>query len=1559
MSLISPYRNLLSRPCLLLARSLSLGFLLLLGGNLSRAQSVRMIQHTSEDAGTATSATLAFPSGNTAGNWIGVCIRAGAVNETFTVTDSNGNTYHKAIQFNETGNGNTLGIFYAENIKGGANTIQVSGTVAATLRLAILEYSGVVTSGSLDVIATAQGNSASPYSGNAVTTSVGDLLLGAIMTSDPATFTAGSGYNIEERVPTEPNTKLIAEDQIQANSGAASASASLGAADFWAAGLAAFKAASKGVLASPNITNLSPSSGPVGVSVTITGTNFGGTQGSSTVMFNGTAGTPTSWSATSIVVPVPSGAKTGNVTVTVAGVTSNGVSFMVGTIAPLAFVQANYASPQTPQTKVAVTYTQAQTAGDLNVVVVGWNDSNAQINSVTDSTGNPYELAVGPTVQSGTATQAIYYAKNITAAAANSNTVTVTFNAAANYPDIRIAEYSGIDPLAPVDVVAAAQGNGATSNSGAVATGNANDLLVGANLVQTGTTGPGSGYTSRVITSPDGDVLEDSIVTATGSYSATAPVAGGAWIMQMVAFRRSTGAGDTTPPTAPSGITATASGTQINLSWTASTDNVAVTGYRVERCQGSGCTTFAQIATTTSTGYTDTGLTANTSYSYRVRATDAAGNLSPYSNVVTATTPSPTATTITYVQGNYATPQTPQTTVSVPFTAAQAVGDLNVVAVGWNDSTATVSTVRDTAGNVYTRAVGPTILNGSLSQSIYYAKNIVAAVAGANVVTVIFSTAAVTPDIRILEYRGADQSNPVDVTAANGGTGISDSSGSATTTNPTDLIFGANIVTTVTTGPGTGFTTRLLTSPDGDIAEDRMVTTTGSYSATSNGLNAAGAWIMQMVAFRTPTGTGAGDTTPPAAPSGLTATASGTQINLGWTASTDNVGVTGYRVERCQGSGCTTFAQIATTTSTGYTDTGLTANTSYSYRVRATDAAGNNSGYSNTASAITQGNSLIAVTISPRRGGLTLSQTLTLTASVTNDVGAAGVTWTKSGGSFSGTPSLTSAMFFSPAAGSFTITATSLADNTKSASATIGVTDLAGIFTQRYDIGRTGQNQQEYALTASTVNNSTFGKLFSCPVDGEVYAQPLYVANLVIGGGTRNTIFVSTENDSVYAFDADTSPCVQRWTVSLLNGGTPVSPADTGETGDINKKIGITGTPVIDPTSKTLYVVSKTKEGSVYHQRLHALSLTDGSEKFNGPVDITAALTVPGNGDTGDATCPSTSGHVPFCPLREGQRPGLLLLGGTVYIAWASHGDYQPYHGWVIGFNASNLSLAPVLFNTTPNGGLGGIWQTGTAPAADASGNIYVITGNGTFDTSTPRTNYGDSFIKLSTAGGLSLADFFTPSDQATLSSGDLDLGSGGPVALPDSAGSGALPHLLVGGDKLGILYLINRDSMTGFHSGGDQILQEVMVTSDVCVTCGIFSTPAFWQGNLYVVAIGDVLKRYSLSNAVLSATPVQQASDSFGFPGASPVVSSNGTTNGIVWAVNSTNNGTPNPGNSSGPAVLFAYDAISLSKLFSSSATSGAGAAGNAVKFVVPTVANGKVYLGTQTELSVFGLLP
>jgi hypothetical protein len=513
---------------------------------------------------------------------------------------------------------------------------------------------------------------------------------------------------------------------------------------------------------------------------------------------------------------------------------------------------------------------------------------------------------------------------------------------------------------------------------------------------------------------------------------------------------------------------------------------------------------------------------------------------------------------------------------------------------------------------------------------------------------------------------------------------------------------------------------------------------------------------------------------------------------------------------------------------------------------------------------------------------------------------------------------------------------------------------FTGVFTQRYDPQRTGQNRQEFILTPSNVTNSTFGKLFACAVDGVVYAQPLYVANFAIAGGTHNVVFVATMNDSVFAFDADASPCVQYWQKSFLGTGvTTVPPGDTGEIGDINTIIGITGTPVIDPATGTLYVVAKTKEPTGYFQRLHALDLATGNEKFRGPANISSAITVPGSGDR-DSTCPASVGSVAFCPLRENQRPGLLLLNGKVYVAWASHGDQNPYHGWVIGYSAADLTQPPVVFNTTPDGARGGLWNTGTGPAADADGNVYVISGNGTFDTATPHPNYGDSFIKLSTTSGLSVADFFTPFNESFLDGQDFDVGSGGAVVLPDSAGSLAHRHLLIGGDKQGILYLVDRDNMSGFNAGGDLVVQEVTVIGGSCITCGIFSTPAFWEGKLYVVAIGDVLKQYTLANA--SLTPALQAGDVFGYPGATPAISSNGAANGIVWVVNTSNNGT-STGGGNGPAILYAYDATNLDKLFSSP-TSGAGAAGNAVKFTVPTVANGKVYVGTQTDLSVFGLL-
>ena len=519
--------------------------------------------------------------------------------------------------------------------------------------------------------------------------------------------------------------------------------------------------------------------------------------------------------------------------------------------AAIGYVQGGYANPQSPQSTVSVTYTSAQTAGNLNVVVVGWNDTTAAVSSVTDSIGNMYTLAVGPTQVSGQLSQSIYYARGILAAGASANTVTVRFTVAAMYADIRILEYSGLDQVNPVDVKAAATGSSTTSSSGAATTTNANDLIFGANMVAHTTVGAGAGFTSRMITVPDRDIAEDMVVSAVGSYSASAPInTTGPWVMQMVAFKAASSGGDTTPPTAPSNLLATANGTGgINLSWTASTDNVGVTYYFIERCQGSGCSSFAQVATSATTTFSDTGLLSSTSYSYRIRATDAAGNLSGYSNVSTATTGQSAASPLAFVQMAYADPQTSQFAVSVAFLSAQTTGNLNVVVVGWNDTTAAVSSVTDSIGNVYTLAVGPTAYPGYLTQSIYYAKNIVGAAAGTNTVTVRFTVAAQYADIRILEYSGLDQVTPVDVTAAATGTSATSSSGAATTTTNNDLIFGANMVYTGNAGAGAGFTSRVITVPDHDIAEDRVVSAAGSYSASAP-LTSTGPWVMQMVAFR-------------------------------------------------------------------------------------------------------------------------------------------------------------------------------------------------------------------------------------------------------------------------------------------------------------------------------------------------------------------------------------------------------------------------------------------------------------------------------------------------------------------------------------------------------------------------------------------------------------------------------------------------------------------------------------------------------------------------------------
>jgi hypothetical protein len=591
---------------------------------------------------------------------------------------------------------------------------------------------------------------------------------------------------------------------------------------------------------------------------------------------------------------------------------------------------------------------------------------------------------------------------------------------------------------------------------------------------------------------------------------------------------------------------------------------------------------------------------------------------------------------------------------------------------------------------------------------------------------------------------------------------------------------------------------------------------------------------------------------------------------------------------------------------------------------------------------------LASITVTPSNPSISQGTTEPFTATGTFSDGStqnltSSATWNSSNTGAATIASTGVATAVTP--GSTTIKATS---GTVSGSTTLTVTSgtvsTASVLTYHNDLGRTGQNLNEMLLTPANVTSATFGKLFSDSIDGQAYAQPLYIPNLTISGqGAHNVVYVATENDTVYAFDADRGGAGSLlWHTSLLpNGGSAVSSGDTS-CGQIVPQIGITSTPVIDLTSNTLYAVAMTKEGSSYFQRLHALDITTGQEKLGGPVVITA--TVPGSG------AGSSGGKITFDPLSQLNRPGLALVNGIVYIAFGSHCDVFPYHGWMFAYSASNLGQIAV-FNATPNGSQGAIWQTGDAPAVDSGNNLYVMTGNGTFDANTGGVNFGDSFLKLTKSGSsLGLSDYFTPFDQANLNSSDQDVGSGGPLVLPDQPGTH--PHLLVGASKPGTIYLLNRDNM-GHYCGGCSSDTQIVQSLPGAITSS-FGTPAYWNGNVYFLGSGDSLKAFSLTNGLLSTSPTSQAVNGFGFPGATPSVSANGTTNGIVWALQ-------NDAAGSGPAVLHAYNATNVAtELYNSNqAAGGRDTPGFAVKFSVPTVVNGKVYIGTAAELDVFGLLP
>jgi hypothetical protein len=509
----------------------------------------------------------------------------------------------------------------------------------------------------------------------------------------------------------------------------------------------------------------------------------------------------------------------------------------------------------------------------------------------------------------------------------------------------------------------------------------------------------------------------------------------------------------------------------------------------------------------------------------------------------------------------------------------------------------------------------------------------------------------------------------------------------------------------------------------------------------------------------------------------------------------------------------------------------------------------------------------------------------------------------------------------------------------------LGASAGAGqVTTSQYDNLRTGATLGEKALTPQNVNEKQFGKLGAFQVDGAVYAQPLFLPAVEIPGkGKHDVLFVATEHDSVYAFDANRPNDPPLWQVSLLDKkrDEETVPASDVQCPFIQPEVGITSTPVIDLQLGTLYVLARTMIGhffkdNKYFQTLHALAIATGVEKFGGPKQIAASVRGRGDG--------SKNGEVQFDPLRENPRAALLLANHTLYLTWGSSCDVDPYHGWVMAYDPQTLEQKAVL-NVTPDGSEGGIWASDAGLGADADGSVYVATANGTFDAASGGRDYGDSLLRLELKdSSLAVTDSFTPFNQAQLSDADSDLGSSGPLLLPDQPGPHR--HLLLQPSKGGMIYVIDRDRMGRFQPQGDAVVERIRMAG------GGYGAMAYWNEHVFFASSDDYLRDYAIENGQL--TLKMRSSIKFENPGATPSVSAGGNKNAIVWAIaTKTWNGAERP------AVLYAFDGNNIEQpIYTSEQNSKRDRAAMATRFVIPLVVNGRVYFGARGEVEVYGLL-